>query len=106
MNNVSYETVRRWRKKFHTGTKSVKDATKSERLVTATGKTNVSNVREIIENDGRYMIHDIAKAVGISLLRVYLILKRILKVRKNSARWIPHLLTDEQKRIQTAKQCY
>ena len=76
-NNVSYETVRRW--------------------TTGNCKTNVSKVREIIENDGRYIIHLIAKAVGISLLRVYFILKRILKVRKISARWIPHLLTDEQK---------
>ena len=44
--------------------------------------------------------------VGISLSRVHFILKRILKVRKISARWIPHILTDDQKRVrvQTAKQ--
>ena len=29
---------------------------------------------------------------------VHLILKKHLKVRKISARWVPHLLTDEQKR--------
>lgn len=36
---------------------------------------------------------------------MHFILKRILKVRKISARWIPHILTDGQKkvRIQTAK---
>ena len=51
---VSYETVRRWRKKFLTGTESVKDAAKSGRPVTVTGKANVSKVREIIESDGRY----------------------------------------------------
>ncbi len=49
---VSYETVRRWKTKFHTGTESVKDAAKSGRPVTATGKTNVSKVREIIESEG------------------------------------------------------
>ena len=66
----------------------------------------MSQDREIIENDGRYTIRDIAKAAGISLSRVYFILKRILKVRKIFARWIPHLLTDEQKRVraETAKQ--
>ncbi|XP_062593106.1 histone-lysine N-methyltransferase SETMAR-like [Saccostrea cucullata] len=100
---VSYETVRRWRQKFLTGTESIKDAAKSGLPVTVSGKTNVSKVKEIIESDGRYTIRDIAKAVGIS--RVHFILKRILKVRKISARWIPHTLTDDQKkvRIQTAK---
>ena len=45
----------------------------------ATGNTNV---REVIESDGRYTIRYIAKAVGISLSRGYFILKRILKVNK------------------------
>ena len=76
--NIAYEIVRRCREKFQTGTESVKEATKSRRPVTATGKTNVSKVREIIETDVRYMIHDIAKAVGISLSRVHFILKPIL----------------------------
>lgn len=103
---VSYETVRRWKKKFDTGVESVKDAGKSGRPVTATGKSNVSKVRDMIETDGRHTIRDIARAVGISLSRTHFILKRILKVRKISARWIPHLLTDYQKRgrVKMAKQ--
>jgi histone-lysine N-methyltransferase SETMAR len=36
--------------------------------------------------------------VGISLPTVHFILKKHFKVRKISARWVPHLLTDEQKR--------
>ena len=63
--------------------KSDKDATKSLGPVTATGKTNISKVREIIENDGRYTICDIAKAVGILLSRVHFILKPSWKVRKS-----------------------
>ena len=97
-NKVSYGTVRRWRKNFLTGTESVKDAPKFGRPVTVAGKTNVSKVKEIIERDGRYTIWEIAKAVGISLSRVHFVLKRILKVRKISARWIPHILTDDQKK--------
>lgn len=54
----------RLRTKFLTGTVSVKDAAKFGRPVTITGKANVSKAREIIESDGRYMIHNIAKAVG------------------------------------------
>jgi histone-lysine N-methyltransferase SETMAR len=36
--------------------------------------------------------------VGLSLSTVHFILKKHLKVRQISARWMPHLLTDEQKR--------
>ena len=35
---------------------------------------------------------------NLGLASVHFILKRVLKVRKISARWIPHLLSDEQKR--------
>ena len=70
---------------------------KSGRPVTATGKTNVSKVREIIKSDGGNTIRGVFKVVGISLLRVHFMLKRILKVRKISARWIRHVLTDEIK---------
>ena len=70
-----------------------KDATRPVRPVTLMGNTNVSNIKEIIESDGRYTIRDIAKAVSISLSRMHFILKCILKVRKISARWISHILT-------------
>jgi hypothetical protein len=48
---------------------------KFDRPVTVTGRTNVSEVREIIESDGRYMIRDIAKAVHFE---AYLNYKRFL----------------------------
>ena len=58
----------------------------------------MSKIKEIIERDARFTVHDIARKVGISLSTVHLLLKKHLKVRKISARWVPHLLTDEQKR--------
>lgn len=56
----------------------------------------------IIKSDGRYTIRYIAKAVGISLSRVHFTLKRILIVRKISARTIPHILADDQKKPGTS----
>ena len=38
------------------------------------------------------------KKVGMSLSTVHFILKKHLKVRNIIARWVPHLLTDEQNR--------
>ena len=64
----------------------------------ASRKEIVSKIKEIIEGDARFTVRDIARKVGISLSTVHLILKKHLKVRKISARWVPHLLTDEQKR--------
>ena len=43
-------------------------------------------------------VRGIARKVGISLSTVQLILKKRLKVGNIFARWVPHLLTDEQNR--------
>ena len=95
---MSYDTVRRWKKKFESGVESIKNAPKSGRPKSASRKEIVSKIKEIIEGDARFTVRDIARKLGISLSTVHLILKKHLKVRKISARWVPHLLTDEQKR--------
>ena len=95
---VSYDTVRRWKNKFESGVESIKNAPKSGRPKSAARKEIVSKIKEIIEGDARFTVRDIARKVGISLSTVHHILKKHLKVRKISARWVPHLLTDEQKR--------
>ena len=61
-------------------------------------KKSFSKIKEIIEGDARFTVRNIAQKVGISLSTVNLILKKHLKVRKIFARWVPHMLTDEQKR--------
>ena len=76
------------------------NAPKSGRPKSASRKEIVSKIKEIIEGDARSTVRDIARKVGISLSTVHLILKKHFKVRKKSARWVPHLLTDEQKRQQ------
>ena len=78
---VSYDTVRRWKKKFESGVESIKNAPKSGRPKSAFCKEIVSKIKEIIEGDARFTVSDIARKVGISL-----ILKKHLKVRKISAR--------------------
>ena len=98
-------TVRRWKKKFESGVESIKNAPKSGRPNSASRKKIVSKIKKIIEGDARFTVCDIARNVGISLSTVHLILKKHLKVRKISARWVPHLLTGEQnrQRVKVAK---
>ena len=104
---VSYDTVRRW-KKIESGVESIKNAPKSYRQKSASRKEIISKIKEIIAGDARFIVRDIARNVGISISTVHLILKKHLKVRKISARWVPHLLTDEQKRqrVKVAKNCF
>ena len=102
---MSFDTVRSWKNKFESGVESIKNAPKSGRPKFASHKEIVSKIKGIIEGDVRFTDHDIARKVGISLSTVHLILKKHLKVRKSFARWVPHLLTDEQnrQRVKVAK---
>ena len=95
---MSYDTERHWKNKFESGVGSIKNAPKSGRPKFASPKEIVLKIKEIIEGDARFTVRDIARNVGISLSTVQLILKKHLKVGKNFARWVPHLLTDEQNR--------
>ena len=61
-------------------------------------KKSFQKKKEIIEGDARFTVRDIARKVGISLSMVHLILKKHSKFRKIFARWVPHILTDEQNR--------
>ena len=74
------------------------NAPQSGRPKSASRKEIVSKIKEIIEGDARFTVRDFTRKVGISILTVHLILKKHLKVRKISARWMPHLLTGEQNR--------
>ena len=95
---MSYETVRCKKKKLESGVKSIKNVPKSGRQKSASRKVIFSKIKEIIEGHARFIVRDIARKVGISLSTVHLVLKKHLKERKISARWVLHLLTDEQNR--------
>ena len=53
-------------------------------------------------------MRDIKRMAGIKQSRVHYILKNILNVRNISARWVPQLLDDGQKkqRVKIAKQLF
>ena len=51
----------------------------------------------MVQQDARSSVKDIASCTGISEGSVQTILKKRLDLRKVCARWVPHLLTEEQK---------
>ena len=79
-------TVFRWVKAFKAGKFSVENDTRPGRPNTSVTKANIATVKI-----GR------ARCTGISEGSVQSILKKRLDMRKVCARWVPHLLTEEQK---------
>ena len=96
----------RWCKKFKSGVDLVEDAPHARRPKTATSQKIVEKVTNLVASDAIFTIRYIAKCVSISVAAAHTILRRDLKMRRISARWIPHLVTKEQKlaRVRIAKQ--
>ena len=89
--------VFRWVKAFKAGKFSVEDDIRPGRPKTSVTKTNIATVKIVVEQDARLSVKDIASCTGISESSVQTILKKRLDLRKVFARWVPHLLTEEQK---------
>ena len=69
-------------------------------------KKIVEKVTTLVGTDARFTTRHVAKCIGISVGAAHTILRRGLKMKRISARWIPHLVTKEQKlaRVRIAKQ--
>ena len=93
---ISMRTVFRWVKAFKAGKYSVEDDTRPGRPKTSVTMTNIPAVKVLGEQDARLSVKDIASCTGISEVSVQTILKKRLDLRKVWARWVPHLLNEEQ----------
>ena len=67
---------------------------------------NVATVKTLIEEDAHYTVQEIEELSGIHSSSVLKILCEQLGLCKICPRWVPHLLTDEQKqsRVRLASQ--
>ena len=89
--------VFRWVKAFKGGKFSVEDNTHPGRPKSSVTKANIAAVKIVVEQDAQLSVSDIASCTGISEGSVQTILKKRLDLRKVWVRWVPHLLTEEQK---------
>lgn len=103
----SMATVKNWFNEFKRGRTSVFDEPRPGAPQTATTADNVAKIHDLVLADRRLKVREIAETVGISKDRVGHILHEILGMRKLSARWVPRLLTPDNKRIRetTSEQC-
>ena len=80
---LKYATVCKWVRPFNDGRESIENNPRVGRPISVLTEKNVATVKTLIEED--------------HLSNVLKILRERLGLRKICARWMPHLLTDEQK---------
>lgn len=103
----SLPTISFWVNEFKRGRTDTDDEPRSGRPKTATNQEMIDKVHDIVLADRRVKVLEIAEAVGISADRVWTILHEHLDMSKLSARWVPRLLTPEQRRnrVVTSESC-
>ncbi|CAH1985254.1 unnamed protein product [Acanthoscelides obtectus] len=90
-------TISRWYGEFKRGRVSLSDHPRVGAPKTAVTQENVDAVRKLIIEDRHVTYREIEASLRISKTSIQKILHEELGVRKLVSRWIPHLLTEEQK---------
>ena len=98
-NAPSFTTVKFWAAEFKRGRKSLGDDERSGRPKTATADDNIAKVHQMVLDDRRIKVREIPEVMKMSKERVCHILHQDLGMRKLSARWVPRLLTLDQRAV-------
>lgn len=102
----SIGTIHKWFTEFRCGRTSTDDAERSGRPNEVTTPGNIKKIKDMILDDPKVKLRELAKAVGMSMERVGHIVHEFLHMKKLCARWVPRLLTVAQKgiRVSTSEQ--
>jgi histone-lysine N-methyltransferase SETMAR len=96
-NDMNQNKTFLWYKRFKDGRTSVNDDEHSGQPSTSTTPENIPKVREAILVDRRRTIHDVCEIVGLSYGTVQRILSDGLNMRHIAAKFVPRLLSNDQK---------
>lgn len=94
----SYSTVKNWYNEFNRGRSSLQDEFREGRPKSVVVPQNIDAVRELIMQDRHMTYREIEASLGISMTSINKILHDHLAVKKICSRWIPHNLTNAQKK--------
>lgn len=99
---MSKPTVRRWHLRFSHGDghTPVTDELHSGRPKVQTTPEKVEAALAAVEQDWRASLKTIAEQVGVSITTAHRLVKKKLDLRQKVAKFVPRILTDEQKRMQ------
>lgn len=100
----SYATVKRWAAEFKRGRNSVLDDPRSGRPSTAVNQENIDKIQALVHADRRIKVREISASTGLAKPQISEIMHHHLNLSKLSARWIPKILTEQnkQKRLETS----
>lgn len=90
-------TIKYWFAEFRRDRTSTTDAPRSGRPNEAVTPENIKKVTDLVMNDRKMKLSEIANIIGISKERVGHIMHEHLHMRKLCARWVPRFLTIDQK---------
>ena len=100
---LSYETVKNWVRKFKSGFLSI-DSAREGRPNFVVTEDSVCQVKTLVQEDRRVTVKQLAAITKMSVGSIETILHDHLYMSKVSARWVPRLLTPNQKE-QRADSC-
>ncbi|XP_071044298.1 protein GVQW3-like [Parasteatoda tepidariorum] len=100
-------TIIDWFADFKRGRTNVEDAPRSGRPKDVVNPENIIKVHKIVIENRKVKLHDIADTLNISKERVGFILHEHLFMRKLFSKWVPRVLTVDQKqqRIDDSESC-
>jgi transposase len=94
---VTLKTVYIWSEQFRSGSESIDDEERSGRPSTSCTDEDISKMNEMIRSNRRLTIREIADDLNISFGSVQHILTNVLSMKRVAAKFVPRILTPEQK---------
>ena len=101
---MSRTRVYEWYKRFQDGREDVEDDEYPGRPSTSTTDENVEKVKDMVMNDRRIIIREVADDVGISIGSCHEIFSNVLGMKRVAAKFVPKLLNFEQRRMEVAQE--
>lgn len=95
---MSNSRIKEWYNRFKDGRTSVDSEPRSGRPSTSRNETVIEQVRTLVMEDRRITVRELANEIGVSIGSVHSIFTEDLGMRRVSAKFVPKLLTMEQKK--------
>ena len=103
----SFSTIKKWAAEFKRDRTSLEDDPREGRPKSALTPEIIEQVHDMVLDDRRMKVREIAETIGVSKEGVGYTLHEELDMKKVCARWVPRLFTADQKRtrMKISEQC-